>query len=84
MKFDFFIKKSDFFSHNDKKRPVFSSNDQIHIQIVKFEFKRTNQEAPRHYLPPPSASGGSAGGIAQTLVPDLTPAWMVPPSSARQ
>jgi hypothetical protein len=35
----------------------------------KYEFKRTNQEAPRHYRPLAPAVGGSEGGTAQVLPP---------------
>jgi hypothetical protein len=43
-----------------KTASFFSSNGQIHIQTINFEFKRTNQEATPHYSPPTSSTGGSA------------------------
>jgi hypothetical protein len=49
-----------FWSPNSEKRLVFNSNGQIRIQTVKFEFKRTNQEAPPHYRPSASTAGGTA------------------------
>jgi hypothetical protein len=36
------------------------SNDRIHIQIIKFQFKRINQKPPRHYHPPVPMTDGSA------------------------
>jgi hypothetical protein len=51
---------SDFFSSNGQKQLVFSANDQIHIQMVKFKFKQTNQNASRHYQLPAPTVGGSA------------------------
>jgi hypothetical protein len=45
-----------------KKRSHLYSNGQIHIQTIKFKFKRTNQELTVHYRPPAPVAGGSAGG----------------------
>jgi hypothetical protein len=58
-----------FWSPTGKKRLVFSSNGRIRIQTVKFQFKRTNDEPPRHYRP---AAGGSAGGTAPPSGPAAT------------
>jgi hypothetical protein len=59
MKFKFF---RFFLNFLDLKR---SKNDQVYIQMVKFEFKRTNQEATPHYRPLTPAMDGSAGGSAR-------------------
>jgi hypothetical protein len=65
-----------FWSHNDKKQLVFSSKGQIHIQTIKFEFKRTNQDATSHYHLSAPTAAGSAGDTARTLSsgPTLTQA----------
>jgi hypothetical protein len=73
-----------FFSHNGKKRLVFSSNGQIRIQMIKFQFKQTNQKLPRYYRPPTPAAGGSADANARMLPPDPTPVRAVAPAPTRQ
>jgi hypothetical protein len=40
--------------------PNGSSNSQINIRTDKFQFKRTNQELPRHYRLPAPATGTTA------------------------
>jgi hypothetical protein len=52
------------FSPNGKKL-VFSLNDQIRIEIVKFSFKRTNQKSSCHYRPPAPTTDYSAGTTTQ-------------------
>jgi hypothetical protein len=59
MKFRIFRIFSDFLGPNSQKRLFFSSNGRIHIQIIKFQFKWTNQKSPRHYRSSTLATGGS-------------------------
>jgi hypothetical protein len=61
MKFEFF---GIFWSSNDQNDYFFNSNGQICIKMIKFEFKRTNQETTPRYHPPTLAMGGSAGDTA--------------------
>jgi hypothetical protein len=42
------------------------SNGQIHIQTIKFKFKRTNQETTPYYHPSTLAVGGSARADSNT------------------
>jgi hypothetical protein len=42
-----------------KKRSNLYSNGRIHIQTIKFKFKRTNQKLAAHYRPPAPVAGGS-------------------------
>jgi hypothetical protein len=47
------------------------SNDQIRIQTIKFEFKRTHQQATPHYHPPAqrwvvSSASGNARASSNT------------------
>jgi hypothetical protein len=61
-----------------KTRSNLYLNDQIHVQTIKFEFKRTNQKLTAHYHPPTPEPGGSTGSSARTLPPSLTPVRTVP------
>jgi hypothetical protein len=60
-----------------KKQLNLYSNDQIHIQMIEFKFKWTNQKTPPHYRPPTPAAGGTARAIAPNSAPMLT----LPPTS---
>jgi hypothetical protein len=64
MKFAIFRIFQIFWSHNDKKRLVFSSNGRIRIQTVKFQFKRTNQELSHHSHPSIPKADNSADATA--------------------
>jgi hypothetical protein len=48
-----------------KKWSNLYSSGRIHIQTIKFEFKRTNQELTAHYRPSAPVAGNSASGTAQ-------------------
>jgi hypothetical protein len=50
-----------FWSPNGQTWLVFSLNGRIRIQMVKFQFKRTNHESSRYYRPSAPLVGGSAG-----------------------
>jgi hypothetical protein len=49
-----------------KKMIKYLLNGRIHIQTIKFEFKRTNQELAAHYHSPAPVASGSAGGTARS------------------
>jgi hypothetical protein len=55
------IKKIDFFEFFNLKQLNLYSNNQIHIQMVEFEFKLINQEMTPHYRPPAPVVDGSTG-----------------------
>jgi hypothetical protein len=61
MKFNFL----EFFISNGKKQSNLYSNSQIHIQMIKFKFKRINQDATPHYRSPAPVINDSAGDTIQ-------------------
>jgi hypothetical protein len=56
----------------------FTSNDQIYIQTVKFEFKQTNQKVTPHYNPLASAADGHACAIYRAVALGPTPTRALP------
>jgi hypothetical protein len=50
--------------------------------MIKFEFKRINQELATHYRPPAPVADSSARGTARTLPLDPAPMRTVPSGSS--
>jgi hypothetical protein len=57
------------------KRSNLYSNDHIHIQTIKFEFKRINQELTAHYHTPAPVTDGSADSTARSGSSASGTAW---------
>jgi hypothetical protein len=62
-----------FWSPNSQETTsFFSTNGRIRIQMVEFEFKRTNQEVTPHYCPP-----APVAGIVRAVAPGRAPTWVL-------
>jgi hypothetical protein len=71
-----------FRASNHPKQSNLYSNNQIYIQTVRFEFKRTNQEVTHRYRPPALVTGSNAGAIYQAVATGPAPTRTLPPAPA--